>query len=51
MKSRNLIIVILLSVLVSVCVLHERSIATGSKKIAPTKIAVINIEKLIIVHL
>ena len=48
MKSKNIIIVILLSLLVSVCVLHEKSIAKSGKEIAPAKIAVINIEKLML---
>ncbi|MBW8015918.1 MAG: OmpH family outer membrane protein [Planctomycetes bacterium] len=48
MKSKNLIIVILLSLLVSVCVFHEKGIAESVKKIVPAKIAVIDIEKLIL---
>jgi len=48
MKSRNFIIVIILSVLVSVCLLYERSIARSGKVIAPTKVAVVNMQKVIV---
>jgi outer membrane protein len=48
MKSRNFIIVIILSVLVFVCLLQERSIARDGKVIAPTKVAVVNMQKVIV---
>ena len=48
MKSRNLITALLLSVLVCVCVLQQRSIATRAKEIAPAKVAVVNMQKVIV---
>ena len=47
MKTRNFVIVLLLSVLVCVCVLQERGIAENKKKITPAKIAVVDMEKVI----
>ena len=47
MKTRNFVIVLVLSVLVCVCVLQERSIADSKKKIAPAKLAVVDMETVI----
>lgn len=48
MKSRNLIIVLLVSVLVCVCVFQKSSIAQSGKTITAAKIAVVNVERLLI---
>ncbi len=48
MKSRNLIIVLLASVLVCVCVFQKNGIAQSGKDVAAAKIAVVNIEKLLV---
>ncbi|MCF7955062.1 MAG: OmpH family outer membrane protein [Phycisphaerae bacterium] len=48
MKSRNFIIVILLSVLGCFCVLNKQGIAKSGKDIAPTKVAVVNMQKVIV---
>jgi Skp family chaperone for outer membrane proteins len=48
MKSKNLIIVLLVSILVCVCVFNKSGIAVPGKEISAPKTAVINVEKLLI---
>lgn len=48
MKSKNFIIVLLMSVLVCVCVLQKRGVAKSSEDIMAAKIAVVNVERLLI---
>jgi outer membrane protein len=48
MKSKNFIITILVSILVCVCVLQKNGIANNGKEITAVKMAVVDMEKLLV---
>lgn len=48
MKSRNFIIAVLMSVLVCVCILQSNGVAKSGKDIEAVKVAVVNVERLLI---